>query len=574
MEQRIVIIGGVAAGPKAACRLKRINPEADITIVDQDNLISYGGCGIPYYVSGDVNDEVQLRQTSFHVTRDEAFFLQAKGVKVRTSTRALAIDRKAKTVRVRDLASGQEDNLPYDKLVLATGSQPKKLPIPGIDAPNVFTVNDLHKAEAIKEMLAKGKVGRAVIIGGGFIGVEMAEAFGDLWGVETTIIEFMPQLLPNLVDPHFAGMLCHALGKNGVQVFTKESAQRIAIDESGNACQVVTDKRSLETDIVIMAVGVSPRSELAREAGLNLSPAGGIIVNNRMQTSDPEIYAAGDCVEITNLVSGKKNIAPLGSLANRQGRVVADNIGGIPSTFNGWVGSFIMKAFDSCISATGLSLEVARREGFDAAAVISAQSDRAHFFPEQTVIPLQMVFDRRTRKVLGVQGFGPPSDAVLARIDAAAGLIAKGSTVDDFSNLEMAYAPPFATALDALNATGNIADNFLAGRLRTIPVAEFCDWMDDMEKRKDWVALDIRHPNETRIFQERYGNRWLSIPYVDIRARYTELPSDKTLLIICDAGTRSYEIQCFLESVGMPNTLVLGGGFNVIRRLNVSWWPA
>lgn len=574
MKQRIVIIGGVAAGPKTACRLKRINPEAQITIIDQDNLISYGGCGIPYYVSGDVNDEVQLRQTSFHVTRDEAFFLKAKGVTVRTSTRALAIDRKGKTVRVRDLASDKEEEIPYDTLVLTTGSQPKKLPIPGADAPNVFTVNNLHKAVAIKGILAKGKVERAVVIGGGFIGVEMAEAFGDLWEAHTTIVEFMPQLLPNLVDPHFAGMLSHALEKNGVQICTGESAQRIETDDAGNACRVVTDKRSLEADIVIMAVGVSPRSELAGEAGLNLSAAGGIVVNNRMQTSDPDIYAAGDCVEITNLVSGKKNIAPLGSLANRQGRVVADNLGGIPSTFNGWVGSFIMKAFDSCISATGLSLEVARREGFDAAAVISAQSDRAHFFPEQTVIPLQMVFDRRTRKVLGVQGFGPANDAVLARIDTAAGLIAKGATVDDFSNLEMAYAPPFATALDALNATGNIADNLLAGRLRTVPVADFCDWMEDMGKKEDWVALDIRHPSEAKIFQEQFGNRWFAIPYVDIRARYTELPGDKTMLIICDAGTRSYEIQCFLDSVGMRNTLVLGGGFNIMRRLSLSWWPA
>jgi len=573
MQQRIVIIGGVAAGPKTACRLKRIQPGADITIIDQDNLISYGGCGIPYYVSGDVNDEVQLRQTSFHVTRDEAFFMQAKGVKVRTRTRALSIDRKTKTVKVVDLKSGTEEEIGYDKLVLATGSTPKKLPIAGVDAPNVFTVNDLHKAVAIKDMLAKGKVGHAVIIGGGFIGVEMAEAFGDLWGAETTIVEFMPQLLPNLVDPHFSGMLINSLRKNGVQVFTGESAQRIETDEAGNACRVVTDKRILDADIVIMAVGVSPRSELAREAGLNLSALGGIVVNNRMQTSDPDIYAAGDCVEINNLVSGRKNIAPLGSLANRQGRVVADNLAGIPSTFNGWVGSFIMKAFDSCISATGLTLEVARREGFDAAAVISAQSDRAHFFPEQTVIPLQMVFDRRSRKVLGVQGFGPMGDAVLARINAAAGLIAKGASVEDFSNLEMAYAPPFATALDALNATGNIADNFLAGRLRTVSIADFCDWMENMEKREEWLALDIRHPSETKVFQERYGDRWISVPYVDIRARYTELPKDKTLLIICDAGTRSYEIQCFLESVGLPDTLVLGGGFNVMRRLDLSWWP-
>lgn len=573
MSERIVIIGGVAAGPKTACRLKRLRPEAEITIIDQDSLISYGGCGIPYYVSGDVNDEVQLRQTSFHTTRDAAFFTAAKGVTVRTRTRALAIDRTAKTVQVENLDSGAHDSIPYDKLVLTTGATPKKLPIPGVEAPNVFTISDLHKAVAIKEKLARGEVGRAVVVGGGFIGVEMAEAFGDLWGVETTIVEFMDQLLPHIVDRHFADMLKHSLTKNGIAVHTGESASRIECDDTGNACRVVTGKRSIDCDIVVMAVGVTPRSELAREAGLHVSMAGGIVVNNRLQTSDPDIYAAGDCIEITNLVSGKKNIAPLGSLANREGRVVADNLAGLPTTFDGWVGSFIMKAFDSCISATGLSLVTAHREGFDAAAVLTAQSDRAHFFPEQTVIPLQMVFDRKSRRVLGVQGFGPANDAVLARIDAAAGMIAKGATVDDFSQLEMAYAPPFATALDALNATGNVADNFLAGRLRTVSIEDFLRWMENPAANRDWIALDIRHPLEAKPFVEKYSDQWFSLQYVDVRSAYEKLPTDKTLIIICDAGTRSYETQCFLDSVDRNNTLVLGGGFNIMRRLGVAWWP-
>ncbi|MEW6426626.1 MAG: FAD-dependent oxidoreductase [Thermodesulfobacteriota bacterium] len=574
MTQKVLIIGGVAAGPKTACRLKRLQPECAVTIVDQDSFVSYGGCGIPYYVSGDVNDEVQLRQTSFHVTRDPDFFARAKGVEVRTRTRALAIDRKGKTVLVENLDNGARIDLPYDKLVLATGSRPKSLPIPGADLPNVFTVTDLHKAIAVKEMLAKGKVGRAVIIGGGFIGVEMAEAFADLWGVETTLIEFMPQLLPNIVDRTFADMLATVLRKNKVAVHTGQSARRIEADTEGRACRVVTDNLSVEADIVIMAVGVTPNSELARDAGLLVSNQGGIVVNGRMQTSDPDIYAAGDCVEIAHLVTGGRSIGPLGSLANRQGRVAADNIAGIPSRFDGWLGSFIMKAFDSCISATGISLAVAKREGFDAVSVYSAQSDRAHFFPQQTVIPLQMVVDRRNRRVLGVQGFGPFNDAVLARIDAAAALISKGATVEDFSNLEMAYAPPFATALDALNATANIADNLLNGRLRTVSVDDFLSWMENMASRPEWLALDLRHPSEAKIFQDRFADRWISLPYVDVRHDHRRLPTDRTLVIICDAGTRSYEIQCFLDSVGLGDTLVLGGGFNLIRRLGVSWWPA
>ncbi len=571
MAENILIIGGVAAGPKAACRLQRLRPKARITIVDQDNLISYGGCGIPYYVSGDVSDEKELRSTSFHAVRDPLFFENAKGVKVLTRTRAQAIDRKGKRVSVTNLDTGQNEELAYDKLVLCTGSSPNRVPIPGSDLPGVFVIGDMHQAIAIKELIAKGKVSRTAVIGGGPIGIEMAESFGDLWGLDTTIIELMPQVLPRIVDPIFAGMLAHHLAGHGIRIFTDEKVQ--AIRQDGESYLVVTDRREVPADLVVMAVGVRPRSELAREAGLLVGPLGGIVVNNRMQTSDPHIYAAGDCVETNHLVSGKRAQAPFGSLANRQGRVVADNLAGIPSIFPGVVNSFIMKAFEVSIGATGLSLEVARAEGFDADRVITAQSDRAHFFPTQAIIPLEMVFDRRTRRVLGVQGFGPMGDAVLARLDAAAALIAKAATVEDFINLEMAYAPPFATALDALNATANVAENALAGRLRTVSVEEFMAWMDKPGAHPEWLALDIRHPNEAKAFCQAFGERWLAIPYVEVRARQAEIPTDRTLIIICDAGTRSYEIQCLLDGLGRRDSLVLAGGFNLVRRLPASWWP-
>jgi NADPH-dependent 2,4-dienoyl-CoA reductase/sulfur reductase-like enzyme/rhodanese-related sulfurtransferase len=571
MKETVVIIGGVAAGPKVACRLKRLNPEAEITIIDQDDLISYGGCGIPYFVSGDVSDEKELRSTSFHAVRNEAFFEDAKGVHVLTKTRADSIDRKNRQVTVTRLDSHRKENIPYDKLVIATGATPNLPPIPGAELDGVHRISDMHQAIAIKEKLAKGKVGKAIVIGGGAIGVEMAESFADLWGVETTIIELMPQLLPRAVDPIFATMLTTHLNKNGVNVLVNESVQTIA--QSDNGYRVETDKRSMDADIIVMAVGVRPRSEIAQKAGLLVSPRGGIIVNNRLQTSDPNIYAAGDCIETTNLVSGQKFHAPFGSLANREGRIVADNLAGIPSTFTGVIGSFIMKAFDISIGCTGLSLEAARREGFDADRVITAQSDRAHFFPTQAIIPLQMVFERTTRRVLGLQGFGPMGDAVLARLDAAAALIGKGAVIEDFINLEMAYAPPFSTALDALNATANVAENAIAGRLRTVEIEEFLAWMDDMAAKYDWVALDVRHPVEAEPFKEKFKEQWLTIPYVEVRKRHQEIPADKTLIIICDAGTRSYEIQCFLDSIGLRNSLVLGGGFNLVRRISIDWWP-
>jgi len=575
MSEKIVVIGGVAAGPKAACRVKRLLPDAEVVVIDQDSLVSYGGCGIPYFVSGDVSDEKELRSTSFHVVRDEDFFSQAKGVTMLTRTRALAIDRQAKTVRVKQLDTGETNELPYDKLVLATGSVPNRLQIPGADLEGVYVVNDMHRAIAIKNDLARGKVSKAVVIGGGAIGLEMAESLADLWGIETTVLEYMDQLLPRIVDPPFAAMLEKHLRDNNVTVYTGESATGLESDAAGRVCRVTTPKRSIDADLVIMSVGVRPRTDLAREAGLLVSPQGGIVVNNRMQTSDPVVYAAGDCVEISNQVSGMKNNAPMGSLANRQGRVVADNIAGIPSQFEGWVGSFIMKAFECCIGGTGLSCMSAKGLGYDAAVAITAQSDRAHFFPTQAVILLQMVFDKTSRKVLGLQGFGPMNDSVLARINGAAGLIAKGAYIEDFSNLELAYAPPFSTAVDALNATANVADNLAAGRLRTLSIEDFLEWMAKPQAKPAWVALDIRHPKEAAEFVQKFGaDLWKDIPYVNVRARYKELPHDKTLIIICDAGTRSSEVQVFLDSVGWGNNLVLGGGFNAIRRIGVDWWPA
>ncbi len=574
MSKKIVIVGGVAAGPKAACRVKRLMQDAEVTIVDQDTLISYGGCGIPYYVSGDVSDESELRSTSFHMVRNEAFFKDAKGIIVKSGTRAIAIDRQAKTLQVEDVASGEKSDIPYDTLMLATGSRPFVLPIPGADLDGVFTISDLHKAIEIKARIAKQKVGKAVVIGGGAIGLEMAEAFKDLWGVETSVVEFMPQVLPRIIDKPFAAMITKHMRDNDVDIFLGEGAEEI-LGKDGKVTGLRTANRTIEADMVIMAAGVRPRSEIAAEAGLQISPMGAIVVNERMQTSDPNIYAAGDCIEVMNLVSGKKAYAPLGSLANKEGRIVGDNMAGIPSKFKGCVGSFIMKAFDVCVGATGLSLDVALAEGFDADVALNAPSDRAHFFPTEAIVCFQMVFDRRTRKVLGLQGFGPMGDGISARIDAAAAYITMGATIDDFGTLEMAYAPPFSAAIDSVNAVAYVADNLCDGRLRKIDFDPFLAWMDDFSSQPDWVALDIRHPNEATPCVEKFGaDKWVAVPYNEIRKRYQELPTDKKMIILCDAGTRSFEIQSFLNSVDIENTLVLSGGFSMVRRIGIDWYPA
>ncbi|MEZ0329625.1 MAG: FAD-dependent oxidoreductase [Dissulfuribacterales bacterium] len=568
---KVVIVGAVAAGPKAACRVKRLLPNAEVILVDQDDLISYGGCGIPYFVSGDVSDEKELRSTSYHLVRDEGYFENAKGVKTITSTRCLSIDRKAKAIEVENLKTGERYTISYDKLVLATGSQPRALPIPGSDCKGVFSVASLHKAIEIKRSIEKGEVSQAVIVGGGAIGLEMAEGLADLWGIETTVIEVMPQILPRIVSPVFARMVMEHMKEHNVQVLTEEYAKELVADENGRVVKVITNKRELPAQLVITAAGVLPRGELARAAGLHTSAAGAIVVNQRMQTSDPDIYAAGDCVELLNLVTGKKGYAPMGSIANRQGRVVGDNIAGIPSTFSGCINSFVMKIFDLAVGATGISLEVARAEGFDVFEVFCVQSDRAHFFPTQRLMFLNMVVDRRTNRVLGLQGVGQMGDGLMARINAAAGLIERRAVVSDFSNLELAYAPPFSTAVDILNAVANVADNVLSGRMTYVSPLEFVAWMNGEQEHSDWMVLDLRHIRESEPYVKQYSDRWMAIPYNEVRNNYEKLPNGKTLILLCNAGTRAYEVQVFLRSIGLTDTLVLTGGLNVINRLKPAW---
>ena len=307
MAQNIIIIGGVALGSKAACRFKRLEPESKVTIIDMDRFISYGGCGIPFYVSGDVSDINDLRKTSFHMLRDEAFFRNCKDIDVLTETRVEKVDRDKKCVHIRR-KDGSTDTMPYDQLVLGTGSSPRRLPIPGADLPMVHTSSNLNDAQAIKELVTKGQVERAVIIGAGFIGLEMAEALADMWEVDTTIIEFCDQVMPGFVSPMFARMAQRQMEDHDIKIFVSEQVQ--AIEGTDTVEAVVTNKRRIEADLVIMAAGITPNVELAREAGLEISQNGAIVVDENMRTSDPLIFSGGDCAQVTNLVTGGPGFYP------------------------------------------------------------------------------------------------------------------------------------------------------------------------------------------------------------------------------------------------------------------------
>jgi len=564
MSQKVLIVGGVALGSKAACRFKRLEPDAKVTIIDQDRFISYGGCGIPFYVSGDVSDVADLRKTSFHMLRDETFFLNCKDIQVLTETRAEAIDRENKTLSVRR-ADGTVETLDYDKLVLGIGSRPRRLAIPGADLAGVHTVANLKDAEAIRAMIAGGKVSRAVIIGGGFIGLEMAEALADMWEIDTTVVEYCDQIMPGFVSPMFARMAQKQMEKHGIHFALGEQVQSIEGDDAVVA--VKTDKGRIPADLVVMAVGVSPNVALARDAGLTIGPSGAIVVDEHLRTSDPAIFSGGDCAEIRNLVTGQPGYFPLGSMANRQGRVIGTNLADGNADFKGAVGAFVVKIFEAALAGAGLSLPAARKAGFDAISVQVAQLDRAHFYPDKAMMHLELVVEKETRRVLGIQGFGEDGNGLVGRINAVSALLEDRPTIDRISNLELAYSPPFSSAMDILNALANATENVLDGRFQPIDAESFADkWAHG---NGQYLVLDCRAHQDGEAFACKYPDRWINIPQDELKKRITEIPLDKELILICNTGVRSYEAQLNLREMGIKSPVSLQGGMVTLNKYGV-----
>lgn len=575
-SRKMVVIGAMGAGLRAACHFKRLCPDFEVTVLEQDNFISYNSCGIPYYICGDVADEIQLCSTSFQMVRDVSYFRETKGVLVVPGMEALRIDRGSMVVDAQDVKTGMKKQFSYDRLLIATGSLPLVGDIAATDLDGVFAVSDLAKAVEVKQRIGKGMISTAVVIGGGATGIEMAEALSDLWGVETTLVEREKQLLPAQLDWSCAAMLATHLKKSTITVFCGEEVVAISGDKKNLRVEgVLTDKRSIEADLVILATGVRPHVKLAAEAGLALTALGGVMVNQHFESSDPNIYAVGGCITSINLISGREEYRPCGSLAIRQGRVVGDAMAGLPVRLSsGQVGVFIIKAFESSVMAAGLTRDMAEKEGFIVDVARIVPSDREHFYPGQALIIIELVFERKTRRVLGVQGFGMMNDTLLARVNNAALLIGKQATIDDCIGMETAYAPPFALPIDPLAQAGSVADNLCSGRMRQVKLRRFLAWMEDFFREPDWLVLDIRNLRESAPFVEKIGtDKWLAIPYEEIRSRHDELPTDKMIIIVCNSGHRTYDIQIFLDHVGRNNTMIMGGGLNVIRRLGADWLP-
>lgn len=549
---KVIIVGGVAAGPKVAAKVVRLMPDAEVTILDKGRLLSYAGCGLPYYISGAVHDEAQLISSPVGEVRDPVFFQNVKNVHVMNQTEALEIDRAHKRLRVRQRFADQDTWLDYNKLVLATGALPIVPAVPGIDLKNIHTLHGVADAENIRAMLEAGHARDVVILGGGLIGVEVTEALVRK-GCRVTIVEKRKQIL-RILDWEMARLVERHLERQGVKVLTNTVVERFQGDQ-GKVNAVATDKGLLAADMVIVGVGVRPNTALAQQAGLDLGTTGAIAVNDYLQTSDPDIYAAGDCIETTDILTEKPVYVPLGSNANRQGRIAAVNLCGQSEAFPGVLRSMACKVLDYAVARTGLTEADARRSQFETISVLAPGPDREHFVPGAKLLMLKLVVDRRSRRLLGAQAIGPGNAD--KRIDVAALAIYNRMTVDQLANMDFCYAPPYSTVMDNLITAANIARNKLDGRLVGISPVEL---HEKMQQSDGLVLLDVRTPAE---FQRRRLPHTTHIPLGALRERLHELPRDKEIITMCNYSLRGYEAQLVLRAAGFQNVRVLDGGLEM-----------
>ncbi|MBU1260749.1 MAG: FAD-dependent oxidoreductase [Planctomycetes bacterium] len=548
---KVVIIGGVAAGPKVAAKINRLDPDADVTIVERGKLLSYAGCGLPYYIGGTVKDQSELMSSPAGVVRDPIFFQQVKNVHVMNQTEAIEIDRSKKQVRVRHLLDGTESLLDYDKLVLATGSEPVVPNIEGIKLGNIFTLHGVSDAEGIKAALDRGKARDVAIIGGGLIGIEMTEALVKK-GCRVTIIEKLPQIF-RLLDVELAMLVENYLESHGVRVLTDTQVKRF--QGTDNVESVLTNKGVFPADLVIVAIGNRPNVTLAKQAGIEIGTTGAIKINPKMQTSDTDIYAAGDCVENIDMITQKPCYVPLGSTANKQGRVAAVNICGGNDMFAPILGTVACKVFDYNVAVTGLTEFMAKQAGFDVISVLVPAPDREHFVPGAELIMMKLVVDKNTRRLLGAQAIGAGNTD--KRIDVAATAITGKMTVEQIANLDLCYAPPYAPVIDNIITAANVARNKLDGLMNGIGPLELWQLM---QERTDLVLLDVRTPAEYH--QSRLADSTL-IPLASLRARFGEIDRNKPIVAFCNYSLRAYEAAFILKKESFKDVRVLDGGLEM-----------
>ncbi len=552
-RKRIVVIGGTAAGPKAAARAKRLDENAEVTLLQKAPNLSMASCGYPYYVAGSVKERDKLLATPAGVVRDPAFFAGAKGVAALTGTEVTAIDRAAHTVAWKRTASGETGHLPYDKLIIATGSNPKVPPIPGRELAGVTTLASLEDADLLREKAKAMPGGRAVIVGGGLIGMETCEALTDA-GLAVTVVEALPQIL-GFLDPELALLVENHAKAKGAAVLTGVGLSEILGANGAVSGVRLADGRELPCSLVVLAIGVAPNVALAKAAGLELGTTGGIKTDAHMRTSDPDIYAAGDCVEVTNRLTGQPMLAPYGDLANLEGRVAGENAAlGDTATFPGTIGSGICKVFDFAAGSTGLSERRAREDGIDVVSAVNAGSDIPGFMGAKLLVS-KIVAEAKTGRILGFSCVGPGN--VNRQVAEMAMAILGGLTVDDLAMADLPYAPPYSLAIDHAIASAHILQNKMRGLMRSVGNGKIKARLDAGDRP---FLLDVRGPKEFE--RTRLGLGETLIPVGQLRKRLAELPQDKTAPIVayCGVSMRAYEAQRMLLAAGYDNVTVMEGG--------------
>lgn len=536
--RRILIVGGVAGGASAAARARRVDETAEILVFERGPHISFASCGLPYFLSGEVLDRDAL------IARTPDDFWNRARVRVHTRTEAVAIDRARRVLRVQG-PDGTEREERYDKLILSQGARPIVPPLPGADLPHVFTLRDIPDAECIAAFLEARKPARAVVIGAGFIGLEMAETFLHR-GLAVTVVERLPQVLP-VLDPDMAALLAERIGDRLV-LRTGATAARITPD-----AVELADGECIPAQLVLLSVGVKAEVELARAAGLEIGQTGGVKVNGRLQTSDADIYAVGDAAEVTHVVTGARVRIALGGPANRQGRLAGANAAGQHHVYRGALGSAIVRVLDVNVGCTGLNRAQAAAAGLSCFTSVTRGFDRSRYFPGAAPLVIKLIAEEGTGRLLGAQVLGGPG--VDKRLDVLATAITAGMTVFDLETLDLAYAPPFSAANDPVNVAGFVAAHAALG---DAPSVSPDTWRPGGE-----LLLDVRDPDE--LAAGRLVGA-VNIPLGVLRERAGELPRDRAIVTYCQQGQRGHLAACTLRGLGFANVANLRGGFALARR--------
>lgn len=557
MGKRIVIIGGVAAGMKTASRLRRRDKNAEIIVLERGSEVSYGACGFPYYIGGDVK-EFGCFTNGPQGIRDAAYFREVKGVEVLVRHEATAINRSEHTVTYLNRDTGETKVLPYDKLVLATGSTPVKLPIPGADLDGVHNFWFPWDVHAVKKDMTENKVTDVVIVGAGLVGMELAEAFHKQ-GLTVNIVEMQDRILPQMLDKEMADLLQKPVLKAGINLYLNEKT--VTIEGSTKVTAVKTDKRLIPAQLVIIAVGVRPNVELAREAGIEIGPSGSIAVNEYLETSDPDIYAGGDCAENTNIISKAKLFTPMGSTANKHGRVIADNIAGDEIKYPGILNTGICQVLNWQAGSTGLNETSAQKAGLKFESVVVPGFDRLGYMPGANRLILKLLAEVGSHRVIGAQAVG--TGGVDKRIDAIATAMAFGAKVEDLSNIDYGYAPPFNGPIDNVSTAANVLMNKFAGHLRSINPKDFQKIKGD----SSYTLVDVRTPGEFATNRIAGCANIVNLPLGNLRSEAEKIFTDKKARLICSCqiDLRGYEAETIMRSLGYENVQSLEGG--------MSGWP-